>query len=50
MVESLQFEFDCVKNQQNQQLQEQQELLDRTHNVALTELNNKVKLLIWFAF
>lgn len=42
MVESLQFEFDCVKNQQNQQLQEQQELLDRTHNVALTELNNKM--------
>lgn len=50
MVESLQFEFDCVKNQQKQQLQEQQEVLDRTHNVALTDLNNKVKLLLWFVF
>uniref|UniRef100_A0A3B4ASM5 Uncharacterized protein n=1 Tax=Periophthalmus magnuspinnatus TaxID=409849 RepID=A0A3B4ASM5_9GOBI len=42
MLESLQFEFEGVKNQQRQQLQEQEELLERNHNVTLTELNNKV--------
>ncbi|XP_072292289.1 protein Spindly [Eucyclogobius newberryi] len=42
IVESLQFEFDSVKNQQKRQLQEQEELLERNHNVILTELNNKV--------
>ncbi|XP_020779219.1 protein Spindly isoform X2 [Boleophthalmus pectinirostris] len=42
MLESLQFEFEGVKNQQRQQLQEQEELLERNHNFALTELNNKV--------
>lgn len=42
MFESLQFEFDCVKKQQRQQLQEHAELLERNHNVAITELNNKM--------
>lgn len=43
MLESLQFEFESVKNLQKQQLQEQVQLLERNHNVALSELNNKVK-------
>lgn len=42
MVESLQFEFDCVKKQQKQQLQEQEELLERNHSVAITDLKNKM--------
>ncbi|XP_034545003.1 protein Spindly [Notolabrus celidotus] len=42
MLESLQSECDCVKNQQRQQLQEQQEHLERTHSTALSELNNKM--------
>ncbi|XP_074503939.1 protein Spindly isoform X1 [Sebastes fasciatus] len=42
MVESLQSDYDCVKNQQTQQLEEQQVLLERSHNAALNELNNKM--------
>ncbi|XP_030000613.1 protein Spindly [Sphaeramia orbicularis] len=42
MLESLQADFDCVKNQQRQQLQEKQENLERSHNMALSELNNKL--------
>ncbi|XP_018549909.1 protein Spindly [Lates calcarifer] len=42
MLESLQSDYDCVKNQQKQQLQEQQEHLERNHSMALNELNNKM--------
>lgn len=42
MLESLQSDYDCVKNQQRQQLQEQQEHLERSHSAAINELNNKV--------
>lgn len=42
MLESLQSDFDCVKNQQKQHLQEQQEHLERAHSMALSELHNKI--------
>ncbi|XP_028272217.1 protein Spindly isoform X2 [Parambassis ranga] len=42
MLESLQSDHDCVKNQQKQQLQDQQEQLQRNHNMALNELHNKM--------
>ncbi|XP_051274988.1 protein Spindly [Dicentrarchus labrax] len=42
MLESLQSDYDCVKNQQRQQLQEQQEHLERRNSTALSELNNKM--------
>lgn len=42
MLESLQSDYDCVKNQQRQQLHEQQEHLERSHSAAINELNNKV--------
>ncbi|XP_029021729.1 protein Spindly [Betta splendens] len=42
ILESLQADQDCVKKQQNQQLQEQQEHLERNHSIALHELNSKV--------
>lgn len=42
MLESLQSDYDCVKNQQRQQLHEQQEHLERSHSAAITDLNNKV--------
>ncbi|XP_074530909.1 protein Spindly isoform X2 [Halichoeres trimaculatus] len=42
MLQSLQSEYDCVKNQQTQQLQEQREYLGRNHSAALSELNNKI--------
>ncbi|XP_008298421.1 protein Spindly isoform X2 [Stegastes partitus] len=42
MLASLQSDYDCVKNQQEQQLQEQQEHLERNHSAALSELHNKV--------
>lgn len=43
MLQSLQSDYDCVKNQQRQQLEEQQEHLERSHSTALNELNNKVQ-------
>lgn len=43
MLESLQSDHDCVKNQQRRQLQEQQEHLERSHSTAVNELNNKVQ-------
>uniref|UniRef100_I3K0E9 Protein Spindly n=1 Tax=Oreochromis niloticus TaxID=8128 RepID=I3K0E9_ORENI len=45
MLESLQSDFDCVKNQQKRYLQEQQEHLERAHSMALSELHNKVQQL-----
>ncbi|XP_026212958.1 protein Spindly [Anabas testudineus] len=42
ILESLQSDHECVKNQQKQQLQEQQEHLERSHSIALNEFNNKV--------
>ncbi|CAJ1057977.1 protein Spindly [Xyrichtys novacula] len=42
ILESLQSDCDSVKNQQKQQLQEQQEHLERSHSAALSELNNKI--------
>lgn len=42
MLESLRSDYDCVKTQQRQQLQEQQEHLERSHTTAVNELNNKV--------
>ncbi|XP_030595648.1 protein Spindly [Archocentrus centrarchus] len=42
ILESLQSDFECVKNQQKRQLQEQQEHLERTHSMALSELHNKI--------
>nr|XP_019934054.1 PREDICTED: protein Spindly [Paralichthys olivaceus] len=41
MLESLKSDYECVKNQQRQQLQEQQQHLERSHSMALSELNNK---------
>lgn len=43
MFESLQSDFDYMKNQQMQQVQEQQQNLERIHSTALTELNGKVE-------
>ncbi|XP_020509041.2 protein Spindly [Labrus bergylta] len=42
MLESLQSDYDCVRNQQRQQLEERQEQLERSHSAALNELNNKM--------
>ncbi|XP_049441682.1 protein Spindly isoform X2 [Epinephelus fuscoguttatus] len=42
MFESLQSDYDCVKNQQRQQLEEQQAHLERSHSTALSALNNKM--------
>lgn len=42
MLESLQSDHDCVKKQQQQQLQEQRHRLERSHSSALTELNDKL--------
>ncbi|XP_053180485.1 protein Spindly [Scomber japonicus] len=42
MLESLQSDYDCVKNQQRQQLQEEQEHLERSHSMAVNDLNNKI--------
>lgn len=42
MLESLQSDHDCVKKQQQKQLEEQRHHLERSHGSALTELNNKV--------
>ncbi|XP_073343327.1 protein Spindly [Pagrus major] len=41
ILQSLQSDYDCVKNQQRQQLQEQ-ESVERSHSTALNELNNKM--------
>lgn len=41
ILQSLQSDYDCLKNQQTQQLQEQ-ESVERSHSTALSELNNKV--------
>lgn len=43
MLESLQSDFDYMKNQQVQQVREQQENLERSHATALSELNGKVE-------
>ncbi|KAM6924027.1 protein Spindly [Xenentodon cancila] len=42
MLESLQSEYDCVKSQQSRQLQEQREHLERSHSVAVSELQNQM--------
>ncbi|XP_069580741.1 protein Spindly [Brachyistius frenatus] len=42
MLESLQSDYESAKNQQKQQLQEQQEHLERSHSMALNELHNKM--------
>ncbi|XP_061582431.1 protein Spindly [Cololabis saira] len=42
MLESLQSDYDCVKSQQSQQLQEQREHLERSHSLAASELHNKM--------
>uniref|UniRef100_A0A3Q1G7C5 Protein Spindly n=1 Tax=Acanthochromis polyacanthus TaxID=80966 RepID=A0A3Q1G7C5_9TELE len=42
MLASLHSDYDCVKSQQEQQLQEQQEHLERNHSVVLNELQNKM--------
>ncbi|XP_047440928.1 protein Spindly [Mugil cephalus] len=42
MLESLQSDYDCVKNQQKEQLLQQQEHLEKSHNMALNELHNKI--------
>ncbi|XP_027887228.1 protein Spindly [Xiphophorus couchianus] len=42
MLESLQSEYESMKNLQKQQLQEHQEHLERSHSVALTEHQNKI--------
>lgn len=41
MLDSLQSEYDSWKNQQKQQLEEQQEHLERNHSMALNEIHNK---------
>ncbi|XP_068451752.1 protein Spindly isoform X2 [Clinocottus analis] len=42
MLDSLQSDHDCVKNQQRQQLEDQQVHLERSHSTALNELNKKM--------
>ncbi|XP_078117128.1 protein Spindly [Sander vitreus] len=42
MLESLRSDYDCVKKQHRQQLEDQQVNLERSHSTALSELNNKV--------
>lgn len=43
MLESLQSDFDDMKNLQMLQAQEQQQSLERIHSTALSELNGKVE-------
>ncbi|XP_031175562.1 protein Spindly [Sander lucioperca] len=42
MLESLRSDYDCVKKQHRQQLEDLQVNLERSHSTALSELNNKV--------
>ncbi|KAF1384441.1 hypothetical protein PFLUV_G00120270 [Perca fluviatilis] len=42
MLESLRSDYDCVKKQHRQQLEDQQVNLERSHSTVLRELNNKV--------
>ncbi|KAF7649235.1 hypothetical protein LDENG_00144760, partial [Lucifuga dentata] len=42
MLESLQSECECVKQQQTQQLQQQKDHLERSHSQTLSQLSNKV--------
>ncbi|XP_034454661.1 protein Spindly isoform X3 [Hippoglossus hippoglossus] len=42
MLQSLKSDYECIKNQQRQQLQEQQQHLERNHSMALSELTNKI--------
>ncbi|XP_037317255.2 protein Spindly isoform X2 [Pungitius pungitius] len=42
MLDSLQSDHDCVKNQQRHQLEEQKLHLDRSHRTELSELNKKM--------
>ncbi|XP_034036783.1 protein Spindly [Thalassophryne amazonica] len=42
ILESLQSDYDCLKNQQKQELQQQQEHLERSHSVAIKEFSNKL--------
>ncbi|KAM4621366.1 protein Spindly [Polymixia lowei] len=42
MLESLQSDYDCVKSQQIQQLQQQEEHLVRNHNMELNDQKNKM--------
>ncbi|XP_068587676.1 protein Spindly [Cebidichthys violaceus] len=42
MLNSLQSDLDCVKNQQRRQLEDQQMHLERSHSAALKELNKKM--------
>ncbi|KAM9375497.1 protein Spindly [Pholidichthys leucotaenia] len=42
MLESLESDYECVKNQQRQQVLQQQQELERSHSVALSELHNKI--------
>lgn len=43
MLESLQSDYDCMKNQQIKQVQEQQQHLERIHSTVLDDLNNQVE-------
>uniref|UniRef100_A0A8D0A559 Uncharacterized protein n=1 Tax=Sander lucioperca TaxID=283035 RepID=A0A8D0A559_SANLU len=43
MLESLRSDYDCVKKQHRQQLEDLQVNLERSHSTALSELNNKVQ-------
>ncbi|MEQ2266004.1 hypothetical protein XENORESO_016302, partial [Xenotaenia resolanae] len=42
MLESLQSEYESTKSQQKRQLQEHQEHLERSHSLALSELQHKI--------
>uniref|UniRef100_A0A8C6M3Y5 Uncharacterized protein n=1 Tax=Nothobranchius furzeri TaxID=105023 RepID=A0A8C6M3Y5_NOTFU len=44
MLEFLQSDYETFKKQQKQTLDEHQEHLERSHNMALSELHNKVEL------
>ncbi|KAM9847295.1 protein Spindly [Aulostomus maculatus] len=46
MLDSLQSDYQCVRNQQRQQFEEQREQLERSHGTALGELNNRVRRLL----
>lgn len=43
MLQSLQSDFDYMKNQQIQHAQEQRQHLEQSHSTALSELNNQVE-------
>lgn len=43
MLQSLQSDFDYMKNQQIQHAQEQRQHLEQIHSTALSELNNQVE-------